>query len=141
MSAGTDFTAESDTAPRWVVVANMTRELRGGLELGRNYNGTRKFSPGTKLYLGMIYAGMAQRIHAIGLARDTRKFVNCVIAIDLLLDIRSRLIYSPATLIHLARLNCTFYESKEAADARQLWLQATTDWERSRRSGRFGHWE
>jgi len=89
----------------------------------------------------MRYTGAGSRIHAIGLARDTRKFVNCIIGVDLLHDIRSRLIYSPATLIHLSKLSCIFYDSEEIATAEKREIQADANWARSRRSGRFGHLE
>lgn len=102
--------------PAWYVVANMTDVPRGGREPGKVYTGTRVFSPGTLLYVGDQYGGMCEALHVIGLARNSRKLVNCVVGVKLLENIRAKLIYSPALLAKLPRLEARPCRDKDWAE-------------------------
>ena len=115
--------------PAWYVVANMTDAPRGGREPGKIYTGTRVFSPGTLLYVGERYSGMCEALHVIGLARNSHKFVNCVVPVKLLENIRPKLIYSPALLARLPKLEADPCRDKDWAEslARMLRSWQTMD--------------
>jgi hypothetical protein len=102
--------------PVWHVVANMTSTPRGGREEGKSYQGTPKFAPRTLLFVGEIYAGTCDAVHAIGRARDTRRFVNCVVNVKTLTDIRPKLIYSPSLLGKLPSLGAQSFADREKAE-------------------------
>lgn len=132
MEEGQESRAAGATA-RWTVTANISGMRRGGLGPGQLRTGTRLFSAGTKLYVGEIYWGMLETGHMIGLARNTRKFVNCVIPLTMLCDIRPTLVYSPGALRTLEKLECTFHVDGEAAAKAATHLADTVNWLRTER--------
>lgn len=115
----------------------MTTELRGGPDPDRNYRGTPNFSPRTKLYLGEVYWGASLHAHVIGLRRGSRRYVNCVVNIGLLTDIREKLIYSPSVLAVLQRLNGQTSEELEPIAEIAASLRHISQCEFGRRFGTF----
>ena len=100
----------------WVVCANISDHLRGGTDPERFYQGTRMFSPGTKVYVGQAYWGMGQNIHAIGLRRVSRDFVNCAIDIGALENLRVTSVYSKSLWAKLEKLKAEVFDSKPDAE-------------------------
>lgn len=101
----------------WVVCGNITDHLRGGSNPDKFYQGTKMFSPGTKVYLGDAYWGMGgQNIHAVGLRRISREFVNCVIDIGAIENLRITSVYSASLWRKLEKLNAELFKNKEDAD-------------------------
>ena len=102
----------------FAVVGNISDHLRGGRTEGKFYQGTPKFSPGTKVYLGDAYWGMGgQNIHVIGLRRVSRRFVNVAIHSGILDNLRVTAIYAPKIWTMLDRLYGQRFDHKEEADA------------------------
>lgn len=102
----------------WCVCANISDHLRGGPDPDKFYQGTRTFSPGTKVYLGEAYWGMgAQDMHVIGLRRVSRKWVNCVIRTDVLEHLRVTAVDSQTSWERLERLGAKhFADPKDAQE-------------------------
>ena len=79
----------------WVICANISDHLRSGREKGRFYQGTPKFSAGTKVYLGEPFRGMgSMNLRAAGLHRMERCWISCTIATNVLIKIRPYGVYS-----------------------------------------------
>ena len=100
----------------WVVCANISDHLRGGVASDKFYQGTRMFSPGTKVYLGAGYWGMGQAVHVVGLRRISRDFVNCVIDIGAIESLRTASIYSCSLWATLEKLDAEQFRSKLDAE-------------------------
>ena len=100
----------------WSVCGNISDHIRGGTDPDKFYQGTKMFSPGTKVYLGSAYWGMGgQKIHVIGLRRTSRDFVNCVIHIGVLENLRTSSVYSTSRWETLERLNARLFETEQNA--------------------------
>ncbi len=100
----------------WAVCANISDVLRGGVDPQKFYQGTRMFSPGTRVYLGRVYWGMGgESLHVVGLRRISRDFVNCVIAITIVENIRICSVYSPKLWNVMARLEAETFSCKQKA--------------------------
>ena len=108
--------AQTSVTPQWVVVGNMSDRVRGGRIEGQDHTGTRFFSPGSRLYVGYGYWDRGETIHVIGLRRISRDWVNCIVAVDLLVDVRPNLVYSGELIDRLQRLECNFFENREFAE-------------------------
>ena len=79
----------------WVICANISDHLRSGREKGRFYQGTPKFSAGTKVYLGEPFRGMgSMNLRVAGLHRMERCWISCIIATNILAKIRPYGVYS-----------------------------------------------
>lgn len=101
----------------WVVCGNISDHLRGGTDPDRFYQGTRMFSPGTKVYLGPAYWGMGGRcVHAVGLRRISRDFVNCVIDTGVLENLRPGSVYSASRWATLTKLGAMTFETRSEAE-------------------------
>jgi hypothetical protein len=114
--------------PLWTVVANMTSQPRNGSEAGRRYTGTPIFSAGTKLYLGYVYVGANEKLHAIGRGRNSARLVNSVIDLRLLVNVRPNLVYSPGRLKSLKRLEAFLSDNREAAETFSNQIAASIQW-------------
>ena len=132
----------------WAVCANISDHIRGGTDPDRFYQGTKMFSPGTKVYLGSAYWGMGgERIHVLGLRRISRDFVNCVVHIGTLQNIRVSPIYSASTFKKLERLQAELYGSRQEAEKYQKICSDVSIHERPKklatetRHGPWGSWE
>ncbi len=102
----------------WAVVANISDHLRGGTEPDKYYQGTRSFSPGTRVYLGEAYWGMGgQNIHVVGLRRVSRQFINCAVHIGTIEALRVTSLYSPKLLRMLHKLRGQVFEDEAGAEA------------------------
>lgn len=115
----------------WTMIANMRGGLRGGADPNRLYTGTRLFSPGTRLYLGEVYWGMADSAHVVGRAKDTKKLVNCVVKLALLEKARPKRVYSPSTIHLLRKLDATLYETQADAARAAERIARTIEWLRA----------
>ena len=101
----------------WVVCANISDHLRGGTDPTRFYQGTKLFSPGTKVYLGHAYWGMGgERLHVIGLRRISKVFVNCAVEIGTLQNMRILSVYSASLWAKLEKLGAERFEAKSDAE-------------------------
>ncbi|WP_299023926.1 HD domain-containing protein [uncultured Sulfitobacter sp.] len=79
----------------WVICANISDHLRSGREKGRFYQGTRKFSGGTKVYLGEPFWGMGgMNLRVAGLHRISRSWTHSVISSGVLVNLRPYAVYS-----------------------------------------------
>lgn len=108
---------QNETLLGFAICANISDHLRGGQDPDKYYQGTIKFSPGTKVYLGEGYWGMGcENTHVIGLRRVSRKFVNCAVEIGVLCNIRVAAVYSPKIWAALSRLHGLTFEDKDAAE-------------------------
>jgi hypothetical protein len=110
----------------WVVCANISGYLHGGVNPEKFYQGTRMFSPRTKVYIGHVYWGMGgEKLHTIGLRRISRNFVNCAIAIEYLENLRVKPIYSQKLWSKLTSLEASLFEEHDKALECLENLQAT----------------
>lgn len=84
-----------ESIPLWTLVANIKQEISYGQGKLQTRNGTKQFSPGTKVYIIDWYAGMCQDITVIGLSRDTKKLITIVIRAEWIENFRVKLCYNP----------------------------------------------
>jgi len=84
-----------ESIPLWTLVANIKQEISYGRGKLQTRNGTKQFSPGTKVYIIDWYAGMCQAITVIGLSRDTKKLITIVIRAEWIESLRVKLCYNP----------------------------------------------
>ncbi|WP_313263955.1 hypothetical protein [Sphingobacterium sp.] len=84
-----------ESIPLWTLVANIKQEISYGQGKLQTRNGTKQFSPGTKVYIIDWYAGMCQDITVIGLSRDTKKLITLVIRAEWIENLRVKLCYNP----------------------------------------------
>jgi len=106
----------TDATPLWTVVANMTHVARNGRDPERLYTGTPIFSAGTRLHLGSAYWGMSEKLHVIGRGRGSSRMVNAVVGFALLEHVRAKLVYSPARLASLRRLEAFLTPDRDTAE-------------------------
>ncbi|WP_298857624.1 hypothetical protein [uncultured Sulfitobacter sp.] len=100
----------------WVVCANISDHLRSGREKGRFYQGTRKFSAGTKVYLGVPFWGMGGiNLRVAGLHRMSRSWTTSIISSSVLVNIRPYGIYSPRKWETITDNYATPFDAKEDA--------------------------
>ena len=84
-----------ESIPLWTLVANIKQEISYGQGKLQTRNGTKQFSPGTKVYIIDWYAGMCQAITVIGLSRYTKKLITIVIRAEWVENFRVKLCYNP----------------------------------------------
>ena len=102
----------------FVVGGNISDHLRGGRDADKFYQGTRMFSPGTKVYLGEAYWGMGgEKIHVVGLRRISKNFVNCAIHIGTIDHLRTMSVYSSSLWSKLEKMNAELFRNKADAAA------------------------
>lgn len=100
----------------WDICATISDHLRSGLKKGRFYQGTRKFSAGTKVYLGEPFRGMGgMDLRVAGLHRISRSWTTSFIPDSVLANIRPYGVYSPRTWENIADNFATPFEDKEDA--------------------------
>ena len=100
----------------WVVCANISDHLRSGREKGRFYQGTRKFSAGTKVYLGEPFRGMGgMNLRVAGLHRMSRSWTTSIISSGVLTNIRPYGVYSPRKWETITDNFATPFDDKEDA--------------------------
>ena len=85
---------ESPGQPIWCVVGNIADEIPFGEE-GQLRQGTKHFSPGTKIYCYPPLWDTWKGIKVIGRHRGSRQFVTMVINLKWLVNYRPRLVYHP----------------------------------------------
>jgi hypothetical protein len=108
----------------WALCANISDHLRGGVEPEKFYQGTRMFSPKTRVYLGHCYWGPGgEAIHVVGLRRVSRDWVNCVIPNEVLDNLRIASIYSSTLWARLERLEALQFRDKLTAEAELTLIQ------------------
>lgn len=90
-------------AGRWNVIANITKNPRGGIEEGKTYYGTPVFSPGAKVYILHPFKGALTRAIVVGQNRKTKKLSSCVVGLTLLENLRAKVLYSPTVIEKLIK--------------------------------------
>jgi hypothetical protein len=123
--------SEAIIEPVWTVVANLTREERGGRDPEQRFRGTPTFSPGARLYLGEVYWGMSQDAHMIGQNRSSKRFTNCVVDMRLLDEVRATLEYSSSTIAALRKLDARTFPDRAAAEKMAKQVQGVIAWLRA----------
>ncbi|BDD05594.1 hypothetical protein [Aureibacter tunicatorum] len=84
--------------PVWTVAANIVNERKFGHEGSETRNGTKHFSPGTKVYIIDWYAGTCEDIIVVGLSRKPKRFIKVVIRAGWVENLRPKLCYDPKAL-------------------------------------------
>ncbi len=116
------------TEPLWCVVANVVGERPygpGGAELR---SGTKHFRPGAKLYIIDAYAGMCDKVIAIGHHRGSNRYCTMVVSVRHLKNFRVKLAYSPE-VIQLAKQHfATGSSAWSEQEARQM-CEAFPHWQ------------
>jgi len=88
--------------PKWLVTANIVENRPygpGGKEIR---NGTKLFRGGAKVYIVGAHAGMCEDIIVLGHHRKSGKFIQSVIKVYHVENIRMTLCYSPTALKKVA---------------------------------------
>ena len=102
----------------WIVVANVSDHIRGGQEPGKFYQGTKRFSPGTRVYLGDAYWGMGgEHVQICGLRRVSRKFVSCTVHVCTLVNLRTHAVYSPSLIRKVTKHHGLVHPDQDTAQA------------------------
>ncbi len=117
------------TETAWTVVANVITSERGGRDPTCRYTGTPVFRAGAKVYFGQVFWGAAVDSHVIGRARNSRKFVNCVVGLDLLENVRPQLVYAPSTIRQLIDLDASILVDRESAQEMADCISRAIEWE------------
>jgi len=131
-------TRRAAAQPSWTVAANILPDERGGRDPGQKYTGTPIFRAGAKVFIGEVYWGRADSSHVIGIGRGSHKLVNCVVRLDLLRNIRPKLVYSLPTVRQLMDLDCAILPDLEAAEGLAARLKREIDWQSDRKVERQG---
>lgn len=102
----------------WCVIGNISDHLHGGPDPDGFYQGTKMFAPATKVFLGDAYWGNSgDRLHVVGLHRGSKKFVDCVVGIEVLMNLRLQSVYSKRVWMELCGLNVGCFAVKEEAES------------------------
>ncbi len=99
----TETPANGEAPQHWGVVANVAKERGYGPESGETRNGTKHFRGGAKVHIIDCYAGMRRNVAVVGLHRQSRKLVTCVVRVEPVENLRLKLVYSPSVNEAIAR--------------------------------------
>ena len=93
---------ERNTAPQqewqWCLVGNIVDAHKYGEEHTIKH-GNKQFRPGAKVYINLVYGGMAhENILVIGLPRRSSKYIEIVIARKYVCNFRLKKVFKPAVL-------------------------------------------
>ena len=80
------------------MVANIVSERPYGPGGQEVKIGTKHFRPGTKVYIIDWFPGMCEDIIVIGLARKPKRYIDVVIKVDWIENLRMKLCYDPSVL-------------------------------------------
>ena len=110
----------------WCVVANIKRERPFGEGGTETKSGTRQFRGGTKVYIGGCYAGTCDGVVCIGLHRNSRKFITCVVNVTHVENFRPKVAYQPEVVRRLKDDKRCWFQTQEDAEN---WATAFPDWQ------------
>ncbi|MBD5082157.1 MAG: hypothetical protein HDT44_10405 [Ruminococcaceae bacterium] len=83
---------------QWCLVGNIVDAHKHGEEHIIKY-GNKQFRPGAKVYINLVYGGMAhENILVIGLPRRSSKYIEIVIARKYVCNFRLKKVFKPAVL-------------------------------------------
>ncbi|MFO0806728.1 MAG: hypothetical protein U0791_26785 [Gemmataceae bacterium] len=102
--------------PVWCVVANIKREHPFGPGGTETRVGTRKFRGGTKVYIAGCYPGTCDAVLAVGLHRNSRQFISCVVDVMYVENFRAKLAYHPAVIQLIKSDDRCWIKTKEEAE-------------------------
>ncbi len=111
----------------WCVVANVKGERPFGPDGVERRSGTRQFRAGTKVYIAGCYAGTCERVIGIGLHRQSRHFVTCVINVCHVENFQAKLVYQPRVMDIIRQDSRCFIRTLEEAEH---WAGAFSEWQR-----------
>jgi len=100
----------------WCVVANIKKEHKFGEGGKETRIGTRQFRGGTKVYISGCYPGTCDSVVAIGLHRKSRKFIECVVNVKYVENLRPKCVYHPRVLDIIRRKERCWIVTKEEAE-------------------------
>lgn len=121
-------TEANSPEPLWTVTAVISDHLRNGNDPDRQYTGTPVFAAGTRVYIGQVYGGMLENLHVIGRGRNASRIVSAVVGFEMLLDPQPKLVYSPARLKMLKRLDAFSTPNRSEAEDRADFVRRTRLW-------------
>ena len=104
---------------RWCVIANIKSEVPygpGGIE---KKSGVKKFKAGARVSVVGSYPGSCESIIVIGQERNSGKFINYVLRVDKIENLRVKKIYRPKTLEFLEKFSpngASIVRTKEEAE-------------------------
>ena len=110
----------------WCVVANIKRERPFGEGGTETKSGTRQFRGGTKVYIGGCYAGTCDGVVCIGLHRNSRRFITCVVNVTHVENFRPKVAYHPEVVRRLKDDKRCWFQTQEDAEN---WATAFPDWQ------------
>ena len=82
----------------WGITANIKRELPFGEGGKETRIGTKQFRGGAKVYIVGCYPGMCDSLIVIGQNKHSNKFIRSVIRINVVENMRIKLIYGKSAL-------------------------------------------
>lgn len=84
----------------WNVAANITTDPRGGANAADlEMYGTPVFAPGAKVYVGDLTWGTGGTCGVVGQNRVSKKLSVCLVSIQLLENLRAKVVYNTAVLL------------------------------------------
>jgi hypothetical protein len=100
--------AAQPVAPIWCVVANVRETIPTGPGAAEIRRGTRKFHADAKVYLGSAFWGTgAENVTVVGYYRG-KMYITCSIQTRYLTNWHAELVYSPAVITRLLKLNAIY---------------------------------
>ena len=110
----------------WCVVANIKREHPFGEGGIKTKTGTRQFRGGTKVYIGGCYAGTCDGVVCVGLHRNSRKFITCVVSVTHVENFRPKVAYHPEVVRRLKDDERCWFHTQEDAEK---WATVFPNWQ------------
>jgi hypothetical protein len=111
----------------WCIVANIKREHPFGPGGKETKIGTRQFRGGTKVYVAGCWPGTCDAVLAIGLQRNSRKFVTCIVDVRCVENFRVKLVYHPRVLELIQQDDRCWIRTKEEAEK---WATVFPEWQK-----------
>jgi hypothetical protein len=111
----------------WCVVANVKRSHPFGPGGAESKIGTRQFRGGTKLYIAGCYPGPCDSVVAIGLHRNSRRFIVSVVDVRHVESFRVKLVYHPKVIELIKSDRRCWIRTKDEAE---IWAKAFPAWQK-----------
>jgi hypothetical protein len=125
---------DPDQALGFAIVGNVAQHERSGRIAGVRFRGTPTFGPRARIFMGEVYTGMNEQVHAIGKNRVSRRWCNSVLDLTLVDDLRVSAVYAHSEFSALSRLKARLFDTKEAAQHACEGLISTVDWLRQEKA-------
>ncbi len=97
--------------PIWTVVGNIVEKRINGQD-GKEYFGTKYFTPNTKVYIIYPYSS-GFSVEVIGRERKTKHFIKVILNIKYIYNFRAKLCYNPNVI---NKVNHQFFD-KESSES------------------------